>query len=53
VDFRSPESIQRCAEDCEALARFIGEHLSHVRDHTLDEVAAGHLRYGRREDDLA
>ena len=53
VDFRSEESIQRSAEGCEALARFIEDHLVRLRDGTLDKIAAGQLRYGRREDDLA
>lgn len=53
VDFRSEKSIQRSAESCEALALFIEDHLGRVRDGTLDEFAAGDLRYGRREDDLA
>ncbi len=53
VDFGCDESIRKSAESCEALARFIHEHLADARDHTLDEIAAGRLRYGRREEDLA
>ena len=53
VDFGSDESIRHSAENCEALARFIHEHLAEARDCTLDEIAAGRLRYGRREEDLA
>jgi hypothetical protein len=51
LDFSSPESIARCAEDCEALALFLIEHLEENEDTLFDQYAAGELRYGRREED--
>jgi hypothetical protein len=51
VDFESGESIARSAEDCEALALFLMEHLQGVRDALLADYASGALCYGRREDD--
>jgi hypothetical protein len=51
VDFSSSEAAARCAEDCEALALFLMEHLDHAEDELLDQYAAGELTYGRREDD--
>lgn len=53
VNFASEDSILRSAESCEALARFIRDYLARARDRTLDEIAEGALRYGRREDDLS
>jgi hypothetical protein len=53
LDLASTESITRCAEDCEALALFLMEHLEHARDALLDQYAAGELCYGRREDDCS
>jgi hypothetical protein len=51
VDFGSPDELRRCAEDCEALVLYLTEHLENMREKTLAEVAAGRLRWGRREDD--
>jgi hypothetical protein len=51
LDFASPEAIARSAEDCEALALFLMEHLEGARDDLLDDYASGDLDYGRREDD--
>lgn len=51
LDFGSPESIARCAEDCEALALYLMEHLEHTQDALIDLYASGDLTYGRREED--
>jgi hypothetical protein len=51
LDFGSSEAIARSAEDCEALALFLMEHLQGARDELLDQYATGDLGYGRREDD--
>ena len=51
VDWGSPDALRRSAEDCEALVLFLSEHLAGMREKTLAAVAAGRLRYGRREDD--
>jgi len=51
LDFSSAEAVARCAEDCEALALFLMEHLEHAEEELLDEYATGRLSYGRREDD--
>lgn len=51
LDFSSPEAVARSAEDCEALALFLIEHLESDGDELVDDYAAGKLRYGRREED--
>ncbi len=51
VNFRSRAAVLRAAEDCEALARFIDDHLTTNRGRTLEALVAGQLRYGRREED--
>ena len=51
VDFSSPESMQKCAEECEALALFLMEHLSERQEDLFTSAAAGGLDWGRREDD--
>jgi hypothetical protein len=51
LDFSSAESVARSAEDCEALALFLIEHLESHEDDLLDQYAAGQLQYGRREED--
>jgi hypothetical protein len=52
VDFTSQESICRCAEDCEALALYLSQHLEGRR---VDFLAAlgdeGGEVWDRREDD--
>lgn len=51
VDFGSEDAMQRCAEDCEALALFLTGHLSELREDWLEAVSAGEVDHGRREDD--
>jgi hypothetical protein len=51
LDFSTPESIASCAEDCEALALFLMEHLENTQDALFDLYSTGALSYGRREDD--
>lgn len=51
VDFRSEDTMAASAEDCEALALFLTEHLSELREDWLEAVSAGELEHGRREDD--
>ena len=51
VEFESADGLRRSAEDCEALVLYLTEHLGTVREKTLEEAAAGKVRWGRREDD--
>jgi hypothetical protein len=51
VDFSSPDNLRRSAEDCESLVLYLTEYLEEKREKTLVEVAAGRMRWGRREDD--
>jgi hypothetical protein len=53
VDFSSSETIARSAEQCEALALVLMEHLQAVQEALLDQYASGALPYGRREDDYS
>lgn len=52
VDLRSRESIQRSAEDCEALALYLSDYLMERQEDLFYEMAAGDFEYGQREEDL-
>jgi hypothetical protein len=51
VEFGSPDTLRRSAEDCESLVLFLTEHLENAREKTLAAAASGRVRWGRREDD--
>ncbi len=53
LDLRSQRAIERSAENCETLVRFLRAHLAERREMALEEEAQGRLKYGRRDDDLA
>jgi antirestriction protein ArdC len=53
LDLRSRRAIERSAENCETLVRFLRDHLAESREMALEEEAQGRLKYGRRDDDLA
>ncbi len=52
IDLTDSASAARSAEDCEALALYLMEYLGAQDDELLEAFAAGHIEYGRREDDL-
>ncbi len=53
VDFGSERGIESSAESCKGLVCFLREHLASCQESALDQAAAGQLKYGRRDDDLA
>ena len=53
VDFATPDSMQKCAEECEALALYLMEHLSQRGEDLFASAIDGDLDWGRREDDYA
>jgi hypothetical protein len=53
LDLGDRRAIERSAENCETLVRFLRDHLTERREMELEEEAQGQLKYGRRDDDLA
>ncbi len=53
LDLRSRRAIERSAENCETLVRFLQDHLAERSEVAFEEAAQGQLKYGRRDDDLA
>ncbi len=53
LDLRSGRAIERSAENCETLVRFLQDHLAERSEMAFEEAGQDRLKYGRRDDDLA